>query len=182
MLAGRSLSAVRGKEPGAEGSIKDFMASKRRIIRERVLQALYAHELSHNPVAAIIETVLEDLKKDPATFDFARSLVQRVIDAEDELDTLIKKRVANWEFNRLAVIDRVILRICICELLYFEDIPPKVSINEAIEIARRYSTEKSDKFVNGVLDSVLDDLKKNGKLKKTGRGLLETAGRKNPAS
>ena len=87
MLAGRSLSAVRGKEPGVEGSIKDFMASKRRIIRERVLQALYAHELSHNPVAAIIETVLEDLKKDPATFDFARSLVQRVIDAEDELDT-----------------------------------------------------------------------------------------------
>ena len=104
------MSAVRGKEPGAEGSIKDFMASKRRIIRERVLQALYAHELSHNPVAAIIETVLEDLKKDPATFDFARSLVQRVIDAEDELDTLIKKKVAKlrelsplWEMYKEGV-------------------------------------------------------------------------------
>ena len=95
------------------------MASKRRIIRERVLQALYAHELSQNPVEAIIETVLTDLKKDPTTFDFARSLVQKVVETESELDTLIKKRVANWEFNRLAVIDRVILRMCICELLYF---------------------------------------------------------------
>ena len=56
------------------------------------------------------------------------------------------------------------------------------TINEAIEIARRYSTEKSDKFVNGVLDSILDDLKKSGKLRKTGRGLLETAGRKNPST
>lgn len=158
------------------------MASKRRIMRERVLQALYAHEMSHDPIGAIIETVLEDLKKDQTSFDFARSLVHKVVETEDELDVLITKRVANWEFNRLAVIDRVILRMCICELLYFEDIPPKVSINEAIEIARRYSTEKSDKFVNGVLDSVLDDLKKNGKLRKTGRGLLETAARKNSSS
>jgi len=158
------------------------MASKRRIIRERVLQALYAHELSHDPVEAIVQTVLEDLKKDQATHDFAKSLVEKVVEAESELDTLIKKKVTNWEFNRIAVVDRVILRICICELLYFEDIPPKVSINEAIEIARRYSTEKSDKFVNGVLDSVLDDLKKTGKMKKSGRGLLESSARKNPSS
>ncbi len=158
------------------------MASKRRIIREKVLQALYAHELSHDPVEAIIENILADLRKDKATFEFAQSLVRKVVETEEELDTLIKKRVANWEFNRLAVVDRVILRMCICELLYFEDIPPKVSINEAIEIARRYSTEKSDKFVNGVLDSVFEDLRTNGKLKKSGRGLLETAARKHPSS
>ena len=90
--------------------------------------------------------------------------------------------MTNWEFNRLAVVDRVILRICICELLYFEDIPPKVSINEAIEIASRYSTEQSDKFVNGVLDSVLEDLKSTGKMKKSGRGLLESSVRNNPSS
>lgn len=157
------------------------MASKRRLVREKVLQALYAHEISRDPVNAVIETILQDLKKDEATFEFAQSLIQKVVETESELDTIIKKRVANWEFNRLAVIDRVILRMCICELIYFEDIPPKVSINEAIEIARRYSTEKSDKFVNGVLDSVLDDLRKNGTLKKTGRGLLETPSRKKPS-
>ena len=92
-----------------------------------------------------------------------------------DLDSLIRKRVEHWEFGRLAIIDRIILRMSICELLYFDDIPPKVSINEAIEIARDYSTEKSDKFVNGVLDSILADLKKEGKLSKSGRGLLDTA-------
>lgn len=158
------------------------MASKRRILREKVLQALYAHELSHDPIEAVISTILTDLKKDSTTFAFAKSLVEKVVETEDVLDALIKQRVANWEFNRLAVIDRVILRMCICELLYFEDIPPKVSINEAIEIARRYSTEKSDKFVNGVLDSILDVLRKDGKLKKSGRGLLETGTRKNSSS
>lgn len=119
-----------------------------------------------------------ELKKDPPTFEFARRLVAKVLETGEELDAIIRKRVANWEFSRLALIDRVILRMCICELLYFEDIPPKVSINEAIEIARRYSTEKSDKFVNGVLDSVLDDLKANGRLQKSGRGLVETPSRK----
>lgn len=154
------------------------MASKRRVIREKVLQVLYAHEISRDPVDTVIETILQDLKKDETTFEFARDLIRKVVETETELDAIIRKRVANWEFNRLAVIDRVILRMCICELIHFEDIPPKVSINEAIEIARRYSTEKSDKFVNGVLDSVLDDLRKSGTLKKTGRGLLETASRK----
>lgn len=154
------------------------MALKRRLIRERVLQTLYAYEISREPIESIIEAVAADLKKDPPTFEFAKQLILRVLETGEELDEMIKKRVANWEFNRLAVIDRIILRICICELLYFEDIPPKVSINEAIEIARRFSTEKSDKFVNGVLDSVFDDLKKSGRLKKTGRGLLETSLRK----
>jgi len=158
------------------------MASKRRLVRERVLQALYAHDISQNPIESVIEQIVSDLKKDKATFEFARQLILKVVETEAELDTIIRKRVANWEFNRLALIDRVILRMCICELLYFEDIPPKVSINEAIEIARRYSTEKSDKFVNGVLDSVLDDLKETGKLRKTGRGLLETPSRKSSAS
>ncbi|MBI2618622.1 MAG: transcription antitermination factor NusB [Ignavibacteriales bacterium] len=158
------------------------MVSKRRVVREKVLQTLYAHEISRDPIDGVIDQVLIDLKKDQATFDFARRLVLKVVEAGAELDGIIRKRVANWEFSRLAVIDRVILRMCICELLYFEDIPPKVSINEAIEIARRYSTEKSDKFVNGVLDSVLDDLKANGKLHKSGRGLVETPTRRHPDS
>lgn len=157
------------------------MASKRRVVRERVLQALYAHEISRDPIEGVIENIVTDLKKDETTFDFAHRLILKVLETEAELDTIIRKRVANWEFSRLALVDRVILRMCICELLYFEDIPPKVSINEAIEIARRFSTEKSDKFVNGVLDSVLDDLKNNGKLRKSGRGLIETSS-KRPSS
>jgi N utilization substance protein B len=122
----------------------------------------------------IIENILDDLQKQTESFTFAKQLILKVIECTKELDGLIKQRVEHWEFNRLAIIDRIILRMSICELLYFDDIPPKVTINEAIEIARDYSTEKSDKFVNGMLDSILDDLKKEDRIKKTGRGLVNS--------
>lgn len=151
------------------------MPLKRRKIRERVLQALYAYELSQEPIDAIVAYTLHDLVKYHDEYSFALSLVHKVVEKRKELDALIRKKVENWEFDRIAVIDRIILRMGICELMYFEDIPPKVSINEAIEIARRFSTDKSDKFVNGILDSVLTDLKNEAKLKKSGRGLLDTS-------
>jgi N utilization substance protein B len=150
------------------------MSLRRRVVRERVLQSLYAYELSHEPIQMIIENIAGDLQKQPESFEFAKQLILKVIECTKELDALIRERVEHWEFNRLAIIDRIVLRIGICELLYFDDIPPKVTINEAIEIAREYSTEKSDKFVNGVLDSVLDNLKKENRIKKTGRGLVDT--------
>jgi transcription antitermination protein NusB len=150
------------------------MSLRRRVVRERVLQALYAHELSQEPIEMIIENIAGDLKKQPESFAFAKQLILKVIDCNKELDNLIRQRVEHWEFNRLAIIDRIVLQMSICELLYFDDIPPKVTMNEAIEIARAYSTDKSDKFVNGVLDSILEDLKKEGRIKKTGRGLVDT--------
>jgi transcription antitermination protein NusB len=157
------------------------MSQRRRRIREKVLQALYAYELSGDSPEHVIECIVTDLKKNLDSFQFAKSFFLKVIESKEELDRLIKKQVANWEFNRLAVIDKTVLRMGICELLYFDDIPPKVSINEAIEIAREFSTEKSDKFVNGVLDAVLDDLKANGMLNKRGRGLQEGASHKKPS-
>jgi transcription antitermination protein NusB len=150
------------------------MSLRRRVVRERVLQALYAYELSHEPIQFIIENIVADLEKQPESFAFAKQLILKVIECNNELDDLIRQRIEHWEFNRLAIIDRIVLRMSICELLYFDDIPPKVTINEAIEIARDFSTEKSDKFVNGVLDSILDDLKKDGRIKKSGRGLVNT--------
>ena len=144
------------------------MSLRRRLVRERVLQALYAYELSHEPIEFIIENIVADLEEQP----------ESVIECNKELDDLIRQRIEHWEFNRLAIIDRIVLRMSICELLYFDDIPPKVTINEAIEIARDFSTEKSDKFVNGVLDSILDDLKKDGRIKKSGRGLVNTGANK----
>jgi N utilization substance protein B len=147
-----------------------------------VLQALYAYELSHEPIQFIIENIVADFETQPESFAFAKQLILKVIECNKELDDLIRQRIEHWEFNRLAVIDRIVLRMSICELLYFDDIPPKVTINEAIEIARDFSTEKSDKFVNGVLDSILDDLKKDGRIKKSGRGLVNTvANKKNKA-
>ena len=151
------------------------MSLKRRLIREKVLQALYAFELSHEPIETIIETIVGELRLHPEAYNFAKSLILKVIEHEHTLDKMISQRAEHWEFNRIAIIDRIVIRMGICELLYYDDIPPKVSINEAIEIVRTYSTDKSDKFVNGVLDSVLNDLKKDGALKKSGRGLMNTS-------
>lgn len=148
---------------------------RRRETREKALQALYAYELSKDPITGVMDSVLGDLKEHREEFEFARKLVMEVIAHQAEIEALIREKVDHWEFNRIAVIDRMLLRMGICELLYFEDIPPKVTINESIEIAKAFSTEKSGQFINGVLDSVLDELKAKKTLHKTGRGLIESS-------
>ncbi|RPI66802.1 MAG: transcription antitermination factor NusB [Ignavibacteriales bacterium] len=145
---------------------------KRRFIREKVLQVLYAYEVNKDGHNATVDFLLEEIK-DETEREFASNLIIRVIKHTVELDEKIKERVANWEMNRIALVDKILLRMGICELFYFPDIPPKVSINESIEIAKEYSTARSGKFINGILDAVLSELKENGKLKKTGRGLVD---------
>jgi N utilization substance protein B len=146
--------------------------SKRRIIREKVLQILYAYELNKDSLSSFSKEILNEVK-DEADKNFAENLISRVLSNLEELDSKIKERVENWELNRIALIDKILLRVGICELLYFPDIPPKVSINESIEIAKDYSTSGSGKFINGILDAILADQKKSGKLNKIGRGLVE---------
>ena len=90
--------------------------------------------------------------------DFALNLVEGVIDHRAETDERISRYAENYELGRLAVVDRNILRLAIYEMLHRHDIPPVVSINEAIEIAKRFGTEESSRFVNGILDRVKLDL------------------------
>jgi N utilization substance protein B len=144
---------------------------RRRVIREKVLQSLYAYEISKEPLMNIQEQQLGELLHNPSDFEFAKNLIERVVQNEKELDDSIILNVEHWEFQRITLIDRIILRMGICELLHFPDIPPKVTINEAIELAKCFSTEKSGRFINGILDAVLDKLKKSGTLTKAGRGL-----------
>lgn len=148
------------------------MLYKRRIIREKVLQALYAYELSQEPITNVVENILGELRKDAEAFEFAKEILYKTIQHQNTVDKKIRAKVDNWEFSRLAVIDRLVLRLGISELMYCPDIPPKVTINEAIEIAKEFSTEKSGKFVNGVLDAILEDMKRDGVLVKSGRGLM----------
>lgn len=147
--------------------------NRRRDARERVLQALYAHELGGGDVDHVIKTLIRPKLKDhPVALDFAISLLVRTLDHAREANRYIAEHAKNWAVGRIAVIDRILMRMAIVEFLKFEDIPPKVSINESIEIAKRYSTAQSGKFINGILDAVLEDLKKDGVLRKTGRGLV----------
>ena len=146
--------------------------SKRRIVREKVLQILYACEMNKESLQPLSSEILKDVA-DELDKAFAQELIRKVLSNAEDLDNRIMQRVTNWEMNRIALIDKILLRMGICELLHFPDIPPKVSINESIEIAKDYSTAGSAKFINGILDAILAEEKKEGKLNKTGRGLVE---------
>jgi N utilization substance protein B len=146
---------------------------RRRIIREKVVQALYAYEISGDPPEQVITFILKGLEQNKAAYDFARRLVLETISQATEIDRIIRSKVTNWDFKRIAILDRLILRMAICELIFFKEIPPKVSMNEAIELAKLFSTERSGQFVNGVLDAVLNEMKASGGLAKAGRGLFD---------
>jgi N utilization substance protein B len=153
---------------------------RRRIIREKVVQALYAQEISGDPLEHVNACILIGLAGNKPAHEFAKKLVAETVAHTEEIDKIIRSRVANWDFKRIAILDRLILRMGICELLYFREIPPKVTMNEAIELAKLFSTERSGQFVNGVLDAVLADIKKSGPealvegaVTKAGRGLYD---------
>ncbi|MCB0721322.1 MAG: transcription antitermination factor NusB [Ignavibacteriae bacterium] len=148
------------------------MVSKRREVRIKVMQVLYASEISKEPLDKIKNDLLTEIE-DEDSINFSNNLIDKVSENIPMLDEFIVKKVENWEFERIAIVDKIILRMGIAELLFFPDIPPKVSINEAIDIAKDFCTKNSGKFVNGVLDAVLDELKKENKLEKSGRGLLD---------
>ena len=147
--------------------------SSRREAREYVMKALYAHEQGGGDTDHIIYNVLRPrLEDDEKTFRFARRLFRKTVQASSEAEDVIRKHAKNWELSRIALIDRLLLRIAVCELLFFAGIPPKVTLNEAIEIAKKYSTDRSASFINGVLDAAMVDLQRAGRLKKSGRGLV----------
>jgi transcription antitermination protein NusB len=148
------------------------MIFKRRLVREKVLQILYSYEMNKESLELTREELLAEINE-KTDLEFANELLDNTITHLDELDAKIKGKVNNWELNRIALIDKILLRMGICEILFFTDIPPKVSINETIEVAKTFSTAGSSKFINGILDAVLSDLKKDGTLNKKGRGLIE---------
>lgn len=105
---------------------------------------------------------------------FMQELVKSIINHKDEVDELLKSVADHWEIHRIAIIDRVIIHIAVNELLYFDDVPVKVSINEALEVGKEYSTDKSNSFLNGVLDTLTVKFRKENKIMKKGKGLKES--------
>lgn len=150
--------------------------SNRRILRELVLKALYAHRQGGGDAAHVIKTVItEELSTtdDKSEAQFAERLFLKTIKNSDDFDVLIEPNLKNWDLNRIALVDKLVLHMAISEFLYFDDIPTKVTINEAIEIAKKYSTANSGRFVNGLLDVIRDQLRDQNRLNKTGRGLVD---------
>ena len=123
--------------------------------REAALQILYQNEMNPETLDKVIEDYWQ--QNPPPSEEvklFAERLVRGTVERSEELDKIIVKATENWELGRMAVIDRGILRFATYELLFMEDIPPKVTINEAVNIAKKFSQEESGKFVNGVLDKI----------------------------
>jgi N utilization substance protein B len=149
---------------------------QRREARELVMKALYAHEVGGIDRRQSLELIIKaGFEGESNNYRFAHLLFKKVLDHQDELDEVIQHHIKNWRMERLTIIDKVILRIAICEFLQFPDIPTKVTINEAIEIAKKYSTNESGKFVNGILDAALARLNEQDKIEKKGRGLIESS-------
>ena len=146
----------------------------RRLAREYVLKSMYAHQQSGDTVQHVTDTILKEaVKADKEIKRFAEQLFFKTLENRSQFNEIISRHIKNWEIDRLALIDKLVLQMALCEFLYFEDIPTKVTINEAIELVKKFSTAKSGRFVNGILDASLYDLKSDDKIKKTGRGLIE---------
>lgn len=127
----------------------------RRKSRELALQMLFQHDLSGNSPAMII-TTFEDLLKVRAPIrDFAVKLFEGTVSELAKIDDMIQEQADNWRLSRMAVVDRNIIRMSIWEFLHHEDTPKLVIIDEAIEIAKKFGTQKSPQFINGVLDGIL---------------------------
>tara|TARA_Y100000814_G_scaffold186335_1_gene136330 strand:+ start:1166 stop:1558 length:393 start_codon:yes stop_codon:yes gene_type:complete len=91
--------------------------------------------------------------------NYVKRLINLYKDKREELDIIINQKLKNWDMSRLAMIDKLILRMSLTEMLYIDDVPPKVSIAEGVEIAKEFSTKDSSRFVNGILDAVYNDTK-----------------------
>ena len=129
----------------------------RTLAREIALQALFQQDLAGDDPQKIAE-LLAEATEDSREREYARSLALGVLENRQELDRRIVEVTNNWKLDRIAAVDRAILRLGLYELLEMDEVPPKVVINESVELAKKFSTAKSGSFVNGVLDRIYQDL------------------------
>ena len=127
---------------------------KRTQAREFALQILYQRDLNHETAETLLSSFWETNPSPPEVREYTERIVQGTLLHLDEIDAVLSKYAEHWEIHRMAVVDRNILRFATYELLYVEDVPPKVVINEAVNIAKKFSQEESGKFVNGILDKI----------------------------
>ena len=127
---------------------------KRTRARELALQTIYQFELRDNTFDDEAQTFLQSQNQDPEINDFIQDLIRGYLAHQSEIDQAIKKIALNWDITRMAIIDRIILRLGVYELMFRPDVPPAVAINEAVDLAKKYGDKDSGAFVNGILDKI----------------------------
>ena len=132
----------------------------RRAARQCVLKALFAYQFSKNDTIDQLVSENPELKDNN---DFIQSLFDIVLEHVKLTEDIIRSHLENWEIDRVALIDKILLKMGICEIYFIDDIPPKVTISEMVEIAKIYSTDESPVFINGILDAVFKNYIKDNK-------------------
>lgn len=156
---------------GAPGACVGVLnMGKRRKSREMALQTLFQLECDPRDPLQAFDVLRECLRWPAGRAEFARMLVLGVCRRKSELDLLIRKASKHWRLERMAIVDRSILRLAVFELRYVADVPPKVAIDEAVELAKRFGTRESGAFINGVLDQIYTQLREEGGLRASGTG------------
>lgn len=181
-----------------------IIQSSRRLVREKVLQVIYAQSICETEVSHLVEHIfnrvfnfdeyeqivlekdklltpkqIQELESDTKIqwneehLEFAKDLLTACLKRKTEINQYLLNYTSDWQPERISPVDKYIILIAITEMLDFEEIPPKVSINEALEISKLYSENKSKTFINGILDSIYKKLQSDGLLNKSGRGLLD---------
>ena len=132
---------------------KNITTHPRRKAREATMQALYALEINNGYPQDVLE-LCDDSFNNSENDIYTRELFNCVVEKQSWADDLISQCLENWEYGRVAILDKILLRMGVSEIYHIDDVPPKVSISEMVEIAKVYSTEESSSFVNGILDTI----------------------------
>jgi N utilization substance protein B len=138
----------------------------RRQARELAMQALFYMDMQNQVSLQMLEHFCELFRPSKKTDPFFLKLVSGVLENRAEIDALIERFSKNWKIDRMSCVDRNVMRIAVYELLYCQDIPPKVSINEAVDVGKKFGTEESGGFINGIMDSIRAALEQEGALNK----------------
>ena len=143
-------------------------------VDREVMQGMIAKTIkgfvSEDPFANKLTPISQDWEEDSK---FVKDLFIHTLKNDEHYQSLIAERTKNWESDRIALMDTILMKMAICELMNFPSIPVKVTINEYLDLAKDFSTPKSNSFINGILDKILGDLKRTNSIKKLGRGLIE---------
>ena len=139
----------------------DLTPKQKRQARIITLQVIYAHELEGSDLDDTCAFMLDEGKPPMVNvIKYGKQLSNLIFQHSIEVDELIKNRSKNWDFDRITLIDKLILRMALVEMIYVDEVPPKVSIAEGVEIAKQFSTEDSSSFINGILDAVYNEIVK----------------------
>ena len=137
----------------------------RRQARELAMQALFYMDMRKDASEEMLEYFCSCFCPSKKSTPFFTKLVNGVLGTKDQIDALVERFSQNWNISRMSCVDRNVMRIAVYEMLYCDDIPPKVSINEAVDIGKKFGTQESGAFINGIMDSIRGALVKEGVLK-----------------